>query len=244
MLARQTLAIGGALSLWTGIAYLVEERGRPLPEGRMLIPTIVAMWNRNKGPIDVFSFFLKNCHSRHGTLSAFGNIVWLRLLMTRVYNAYQAYVLSRSVAFLVSNDCSGYAAFQKHRKKHGSFAKFCSALARDLTLEKFVRDDGSDDSPLDAAEEDVERQDGVEGLSVCYLKREAYFSKRDMVAKRMNTSLPHVPCAGPDKKPKSCISCCRSKHSHPDPKHARPSWSNYEVYVFGLQCEPLSGETL
>ncbi len=79
--------IGGALSLWMAIANLVKERGRPLPEGQMLIPTIMAMWNRNKGPIDVFSRFMKNCHSRHATLSAVGNI-WRRLLMTRVYNAY------------------------------------------------------------------------------------------------------------------------------------------------------------
>ena len=73
--------IGGALGLWTAIANLVKERGRPLPEGRTLIPTIVAMWNRNKGPIDVFSRFMKNGHSQHGMLSAVGNI-WLRLLMT------------------------------------------------------------------------------------------------------------------------------------------------------------------
>jgi hypothetical protein len=72
-----------------------------------------------------------------------------------------------------------------------------------------------------AGEDGIERQDGAEGLSVRYLKCEAYFCKRDMVARRLNTSLPHVPCASPDKKPKSCVWCCRSKHSHPDPKHTR-----------------------
>ena len=130
----------------------------------MLILTIVTMWNRNKGPIDVFfSRFMKNCHSaRHATLSSDVENIWLRLLMTRVYNAYQTFVMSRSVAFRICDDCSGYAAFQKHRKKHGSFAKFCSsALARDLTLERFVRDDGSDDSSIDAAGDDIERKYGV-----------------------------------------------------------------------------------
>jgi hypothetical protein len=215
--------IGGTLSLWTAIDKLVKERGRPLPEGRMLIPTIVAMWNRNKGPIDVFSRFMKNCHSRHAMLSAIGNI-WLRLLMTRVYNAYQTFVLSRSVAFLVSDDCSGYASFQKHRKKHGSFAKFCSALAKDLTLDNFMRDDGGgdDDSSMDAEGNEMERRDDeVRTICVRYCKRDAYFSKRDMIAKRLNTSLPHVPCRVPDKKPKSCVWCCRRKHSHPDPMHTR-----------------------
>jgi hypothetical protein len=63
-------------------------------------------------------------------------------------------------------------------------AKFCSALARDLTLEKFVRqDDESDDHSMDVTGDDIERQDGAKGLSVRYLKREAYFCNCDMVAK-------------------------------------------------------------
>ena len=75
-----------------------------------------------------------------------------------------------------------------------------------LKLEKFIRDnDGSDDSSTVVTGDDIERQDGAEGLSLCYLKREAYFCKCDMVAKQLNTSLPHVSCAGPDKEPKSCI---------------------------------------
>ena len=89
--------------------------------------------------------------------------------------------------------------------------------------EELNSDDESDDSSMDAAgRDDIEGQDGgVEGLSVRYLKREAYFSKRDIVAKRLNTSSPHEPCAGPDRKPESCVWFCHSKHSHLDPKRNR-----------------------
>jgi hypothetical protein len=103
-----------ALDLWRCINNAVAIQGQPLPPGRMLIPTIIAMWNRNKGPIDVFSRFMKNCHARHAQLSPIGNI-WLRLLMSRVYNAYQSYVLSRSASFLLSDDCLGYASFKANR---------------------------------------------------------------------------------------------------------------------------------
>ncbi len=34
-----------ALDLWRAISNLVKIRGRPLPPGRMLVPTIIAMWN-------------------------------------------------------------------------------------------------------------------------------------------------------------------------------------------------------
>ena len=102
-----------ALDLWRTISNVVRAQGRPLPPGRMLIPTIIAMWNRSKGPIDMFSWFMKNCQARHAQLSPLANI-WLRLLMSRVYNAYQSYVLSRSAPFLLSEDCTGYASFQAH----------------------------------------------------------------------------------------------------------------------------------
>ena len=106
--AVDAYTIRKALSQWRAIYLLVMERGRPLPQGRMLVPSIIAAWNRNKGPIDVFSRFMKNCHARHAHLPPLASI-WLRLLLTRVYNAYQSYILSRSVSFLMSNECTGYA---------------------------------------------------------------------------------------------------------------------------------------
>jgi hypothetical protein len=69
------------LHQWRAINNLVLTRGRPLPPGRRLTPTIIAAWNCNKGPIDVFSRFMKNCHARRAHLPPLANI-WLRLIMT------------------------------------------------------------------------------------------------------------------------------------------------------------------
>jgi hypothetical protein len=76
------------------------------------------------------------------------------------------------------------------------------------------------------AGDDIERQNGVlDGHSVRYYKCEAYFSKR------LNTSLPHVPCAGPVNKPKSYVWCCHRKHSHPDPNHAHHGQTTNFMYL-------------
>jgi hypothetical protein len=222
--AVDSYTVTKALDLWRTINKVVTMEDKPLPPGRMLIPTIIAMWNRNKGPIDVFSRFMKNCHARHAQLSPLANI-WLRLLMSRVYNAYQSYVLSRSALFLLSDDCLGYASFQAHRKRHGSFAKFCSSLAIDLTLE-ITGDEINESEEADTGsgnEFDTKNEataSNTDGIFVAYNKREMYFSNREMIAKRMDKSLPHVLCKV-DSKPRSCVWCCRKKHDQEDSKHSR-----------------------
>jgi hypothetical protein len=196
-----------------------------LPPGRRLTPSIIAAWNRNKGPIDVFSRFMKNCHARHAKLPPLANI-WLRLIMTRVYNAYQSFILSSSVSFLLSDECTGYARFQTHRKTYGSFAKFCSVLAKDLTMLEVTGDSSSDDERTISDNSELENNNdhgalNVSGVSVAYNKRELYFTNREMIAKRMDKSLPHVLFKS-DSKPTSCVWCCRKKHDQPaEPKHSR-----------------------
>jgi hypothetical protein len=76
-------------ALWTAINTLVAERGRPLPPGKHILPFSIALWNRTKGGIDVFSRMLKNCKSVHTSLNP-GAAIWLRIVMTMVYNAHQA----------------------------------------------------------------------------------------------------------------------------------------------------------
>lgn len=77
---------------------IIEQDGIPLPAGCHLIPEVVATWNRGKGPINVYSCFQKNYKSLHVLLGPVGAI-WLRLIMTCVYNAYHAYTLSRTVGY-------------------------------------------------------------------------------------------------------------------------------------------------
>ena len=138
--------------------------------------------------------------------------------MSRVYNAYQSFILSRSVSFLLSDECTGYSRFQTHRNLHGSFAKFCSALANDLTLE-MTGDSCSEDGEFENDQEHGALN--ASGLSIHYNKREMFFTNREMIAKRINKTLPHVLCKA-ESKPTSCVWCCRMKHDQSDPKkHTR-----------------------
>ena len=138
--------------------------------------------------------------------------------MSQVYNAYHSYVLSRSASYLLSDDCLGYASFQAHRKGHGSFAKFSSFLAKDLTLEITGGDNGrsdeSESGDSGGSNDEFDRNNegtalNSDGISVAYNKREMYFSNREMIARRMDKSLPHVVCKVESSKATSCVWCCR-----------------------------------
>jgi hypothetical protein len=82
-------------ALWKALCKVLEEREwQPLPAGCHLIPEVVATWNRGKGTFNVYSRFQKNSKSAHSHLGAVGAI-WLRLIMTCVYNTYHLFNLSK-----------------------------------------------------------------------------------------------------------------------------------------------------
>ena len=218
------------LALWRSMNEMVRDRRRPFPPGRMIIPSIVAMWNRSKGPIDVFSRFLKNCHARHSRLPPLANI-WLRLIMTRIYNAYQTFVMSRTYDYLKSDECNVYSEYQEYKKQQGgSFAQFCSKLASDLTIEvagNSSEDDDSENSDADANERGEQRVRQGEGtIEVAYKKRERYFKDRDLIMRWMGR--PHLHVAARGEKPRCCVWCCRRKHDAASmrnhiSRHGRPT---------------------
>jgi hypothetical protein len=108
------------LDLWRALCRLIQGQGQPVPAGRHLIPEVVATWNRGKGPIDVYSRFQKNCKSAQIHLGPVGAI-WLRLIMTCVYNAYHAHNLSRTVSYLMSDECKSFKNFQQRRARQPPF---------------------------------------------------------------------------------------------------------------------------
>jgi hypothetical protein len=118
-----------ALDLWRVLRKKIIDEGKPFPKGRRIVPVVVALWNRCKGPIDLYSRFLRNVQAKHKKLAPIG-AVWLRLIMTIVYNAYQTYSLSVSLEYLMSNDCKSFLDFQRFRnRKSESFGDFCFGLA-------------------------------------------------------------------------------------------------------------------
>lgn len=77
------------LNLWRALETIIEKRGRPLSVAKHTLPTAIATWNRVNGGIDVYSRYLKNVKARHLHLPPLAAI-WIRFLMTLVYNAYQS----------------------------------------------------------------------------------------------------------------------------------------------------------
>ena len=221
--------------LWKALCRLITEReGRPLPAGRHLIPEVVATWNRGKGPIDVYSQFQKNCKSSHSHLGPVGAI-WLRLIMTCVYNAYHSFTLSRTVEYLMSDECESFKDFQKRRARQVPFRQFCQMLASDLTVEvvppsgyesssseednEWVAGSPDENDERTDREEDRNHSRQRESVAISYNKREAFFAKPHLIAKRMNRRLTHLPSSA--RRQSSCVWCCRRDHSTPSQSHCR-----------------------
>jgi hypothetical protein len=113
---------------------LVTAKMMPLPKGKFILPMAIALWNRCKGPIDVYSRYLHNLSPRHACLSITGSI-WLRLIMTAVYNAYMCFAMCKAVHFLLSDDCISYRHYQNYKKREAeSFAKFITKLCKQIRL--------------------------------------------------------------------------------------------------------------
>jgi hypothetical protein len=114
---------------------LIFRRKVPLPAGRMLIPSIIALWNKCKGPIDVYSRFLCDSKGKYKKLSANGK-VWNRAIMTCFYNTYKSYVLFHTRNFLNSPECKTYMHFQRALTKFGiSFESFLLRLSNEVNTE-------------------------------------------------------------------------------------------------------------
>ena len=122
------------LDLWRALCNLIQEQQRLLPAGRHVIPEVVATSNTGKGPIDVYSCFEKNCKWAHSHLGPVGAI-WLRLIMTCVYNAYHAHNLSQTISYFLSEECKSFTDVRKLCARQLPFRQFCLELANDLKIE-------------------------------------------------------------------------------------------------------------
>lgn len=197
------------LSLWTAVNNEIKVRKYPLPACKHLVPELVAEWNRGKGAIDNYSRFLKNVKAHHSSLSPVGAI-WLRLLMTMIYNSYQSFVLCKTKQFLLSEECRSFKMYQMERSKQLSFRQFCSLLAHDLTVKVGSLDvDGESDTDKSTAAAQA-IPDGA--VQVAYNKCKSYFQKPDLISKRKNKHLGHQP--KPSSSQLSCIWCCRCTQFH------------------------------
>jgi hypothetical protein len=122
--------------LWRAINKLVDERGYALPAAEMIIPSVVAFWNRCKGPVDVFSRYLVQCEATHMKLSPEGTIC-LRVLKTLVFNAYHSFILCKMMRHL--RGIKTYTSLQQKKNRIvGSIEKFSFNLAEELLTRSTV----------------------------------------------------------------------------------------------------------
>lgn len=200
-------SIQTTLELSNAMLAMILARGRPLPAGRHLVPELIAEWNRGKGPIDGYSRFQKNVKAQHSHLGPVAAI-WLRLIMTMVYNAHQSYVLSRCEEFLMSDRCLSFHQFQREKSRQLSFRQFCCMLAKDISLEVLSIESNSDSEINDLAEPGA----GSGAITIAYNKRKSFFSRPDLITMRRNRRLNHE--AVSTQTQASCIWCCRQTEMH------------------------------
>lgn len=202
------------LELWNAMVAMISVRGRPLPAGRHLLPEAIAEWNRGKGPIDGYSRFQKNVKAQHSHLGPVAAI-WLRLIMTLGYNTYHTYVLSRCEEFLMSSRCLSFRQFQKEKSRQPSFRQFCSMLTRDISLEVLDMESNSDSEGNNLAVPSAMNNLTAGGaITIAYNKRDSFFSRPDLIAKRRNGRLNHDPVSTQSQA--CCIWCCRKTKMHSD----------------------------
>jgi hypothetical protein len=212
------------LKLWKAMNKLVEERGRPLPRGRHILPSLVALWNRIKGGVDVYSRMLKNCKAVHHCLAP-GAAIWLRMLQTMIYNGHQSYLLLQSYDYLMNvEECKSFQQYMFHKNTHKTYADYCrdgiygiGGLAQSSA--------GAAGAAVRANNEEVVCIDveDREHKKLRYNLRQAYFNDDILVSKRLSKTPVHHPSRLDDtgKTQRTCVWCCQKTHGTSEPSHSR-----------------------
>jgi hypothetical protein len=110
--------------------------------------------------------------------------VWLRIIMTCVYNSYQAHTLIYSQFFLQNAESKSYTDYQQYKKN--SFSRFCYLLAQDLHLQ--LKDD-INNNKNNAITIDSNDDCKLPAKKKSYNKRVIYFGEKDLASLRLN---PHL----------------------------------------------------
>ena len=194
------------------ISQLIYEeytaQNEVIPPLFRIVPEAVDLWNKCKGPIDNYSRMLKNTKNLTAKLTPIGNI-WIHMLHTSLYNAFQAQHLIQNTSFLFDDRCTSWNRFLRHRHNNGirdgnTMRSFILLLEKTIETEinayyrahPNVRRDGDDD---EHDEPDINR-----GRKRRRIKRTEYFvGKR---RKLRTDGQDHLHMNYP--KQKHCIWCC------------------------------------
>ena len=121
------------------LCNLIQEQLQPLPAGCRPIFEVVATQNRGKGPIlDMYICVLQHCKSAHSHLGPMGAI-WLRVIMTCIFNAYHTHNLSQTLSYLLSEEWKPLTDFQRCTHINSHSRQLHLELANDMQLKLFHR---------------------------------------------------------------------------------------------------------
>jgi len=121
------LHLGLSSSLWTTII----QKGKPLPPGKHLIPSIVAYWNRNKGGVDVLSRYLKNVKIPLGRVSP--RVVYvIRMIFMLIFSGFQAYKLHNGLEEI--QQASNYLVLKQSWARATSFKSSLGVIGHGFFL--------------------------------------------------------------------------------------------------------------
>lgn len=195
------------LQLWRALNKFVVTEGRPVPPGRLILPTVVAYWNRCKGSIDLYSRHLKDVQAKHNKLNATGRI-WIRLLMTCIFNAYQSYAMYKTMSGLANGDFLSFYNYQlEKRERAGPLSTFCSILSDSLKL----RTEGD----IFRTETNVEVENVI--LRKQYYRKK-FFTNTTWINQRMDPNCVHASTSmysmrsNSQRAQKNCVWCCCFDH--------------------------------
>jgi hypothetical protein len=86
------------------------EQGTPFPPAKAILPTVVALHNKIKAGVDLYSRMLKNVPVPHAKLPPETGI-WVRLLKTILYNIFQSHKCWKGAKLLASENTDAYTTY-------------------------------------------------------------------------------------------------------------------------------------
>ncbi|ETL39697.1 hypothetical protein L916_09000, partial [Phytophthora nicotianae] len=172
-----------SLGLWRALVKLIHDRGDPLPPAKRILPSLIALWNRTKGGIDVYSRYLKNVKPKHFRLSP---------KATRHF-------------FCLRDLCTSYKAYQKHRQNLPSFGAFIREAAKVLSERPMQSSE-----PVSVRTELSTTSFSTQTFS--YKKRIHFESDSEWKHLRLSKTVQHPLVTFDGGKQRTCILCCQMNH--------------------------------
>ena len=205
------------LTFCNSLDKMYIEKNLIIPRCHRILPASVALWNKCKGPIDLYSRKHRNNCTTQNKVQAIGSM-WLKMLRTAMYNAYQMHIVIQTNNFLQSKSCETWSELHKHQSQvrqteGGSYKCFIGNLMEEIDV--FLSTNGTNATTTNQSIENVNDGSGTgESSAREYRRRESFFSVYELIQRRTtdksNHSLERIADGSGRNKlvQKRCVWCC------------------------------------